>query len=155
MSIKHVWFFFIIFFTTLGTLSLYITEKCVHIPHFLLCVSNESLRFELSRQQVHLVYIMFSRIRERPPVYQTTKYSGETGTKVFNSSIRRKNVWYDTVFANLISGWFCMHIIYQKIYNCFTYQHLNVQLASHDVELHSYDIYMTQYHTLILDWKYM
>ncbi len=46
-------------------------------------------------------------------------------------------------------------IYVKKIYNYFTYQHLNVLLASHDFELPSNDMYMTQYHTLILDLKYM
>lgn len=36
-----------------------------------------------------------------------------------------------------------MHIIFQKIYNCFTYQYLNVQLAIHAFEFNSCDIYMT------------
>lgn len=144
---------FFVFYNTRYIIIVHHREVCVHIPHFLLCVSNESLRFGLSRQQVHFLYIiMFSKIRERPPVYQISKYSGETGTKVFYSSIGRKSVWYDIVFANLISGWFCRHIICQKIYNWFTYQHINVQLASHDFELPSNDIYMT---ILILHSKYM
>lgn len=91
ISVNQVWPVFILHY-----ISIIIHERSPCTPQLpSLCVSNKSLRFGLSDNQVHLMYIVFKVILQRdetPPAYQSIVCSRESEFKQCKNNEREADI---------------------------------------------------------------